>query len=153
MRHLFYVVDEAKRLVGVVTLGNLEAWTIGRGEEGPDGPRSGLLGEALARSAATLGEVARKPVLAYADEPLRAAVYRMAQTARTRLPVVRRDDHREIVGEINLEDMLKARVRHLEEEQRRERILPLTAVIPQFLRAGLPMPFLRPRPRQEDRVE
>jgi H+/Cl- antiporter ClcA len=154
MAHLFYVVDEAKRLVGVVTLGNLEAWTIGHAEdEGPNGPRSGLLGEALARSAATLGEVARKPVLAYADEPLRAAVYRMATTSRTRLPVVRRDDHREIVGEITLEDMLKARVRHLEEEQRRERILPLTAIIPPFLRAGLPIPFLRARAREENRPD
>ena len=45
---------------------------------------------------------------------------------------------RQIVGEITLEDTLKARVRHLEEEERRERVLPLTAVIPAWLRRRMP---------------
>ena len=57
----------------------------------------------------------------------------MAQTGRTWLPVVA-GDSLHIVGEITLEDTLKARVRHLEEEERRERVLPLTVMIPEWLR-------------------
>ncbi|HEY8073794.1 MAG TPA: chloride channel protein [Labilithrix sp.] len=132
LKQLYYVVDDAKKLVGVVTRANLEAWMTGQNEEG-DGPRS-MRVEGEAARAATLGEAARRPVVAYADEPLRTAVSRMATTGRTRMPVVAPDDPRTIVGEITLEDSLKARVRHLEEEQRRERVLPLTAVIPPFLR-------------------
>jgi CBS domain-containing protein len=132
LRHLYYVVDDGNRLVGVVTRANLEAWMTGQVEDG-DAPRSMRVQGDAAR-AATLGEAAGKPVVAHADEPLRAAISRMAQTGRTRMPVVSRADPREIVGEITLEDGLKARVRHLEEEQRRERVLPLTAVIPPWLR-------------------
>jgi len=58
----------------------------------------------------------------------------MAQTGLTHLPVIiSRDGEEAVVGEITLEDMLKARVRHLEEEQRRERMLPLIAVLPRRL--------------------
>lgn len=84
--------------------------------------------------ALVLGDVARKAVVAHAEEPLSVAVARMAQSGRTWLPVVAHGDAREIVGEITLEDTLKARVRHLEEEQRRERVLKLTAVLPVWLR-------------------
>jgi H+/Cl- antiporter ClcA len=69
-------------------------------------------------------------IIAHADEPLRIAVSRMAQTGRTSLPVVANGDARAIVGELTLEDALKARVRHLEEEERRERVLPLGAMFP-----------------------
>jgi H+/Cl- antiporter ClcA/CBS domain-containing protein len=118
IRPLFFVVDEAQKLVGVVTRSQLETWAIGSEDD----------------HRTTLGEVAQKAVVADADEPLRAAVSRMAQTGRTWLPVVSHDDTRAIVGEITLEDSLKARVRHLEEEQRRERVLPLKIVLPAWLR-------------------
>jgi H+/Cl- antiporter ClcA len=131
LRPLYYVVDAAQRLVGVVTRGNLESWMTGYVED--DDPRSTRLVEEAARSR-TLGKAAREAVVAYADEPLRVAVQRMAQTGRTRMPVLASTKSQEIVGEITLEDMLKARVRHLEEEQRRERILPLRAVLPRWLR-------------------
>jgi hypothetical protein len=61
--------------------------------------------------------------LAYPDEPLRAVVYRMAETSFTRMPVVERSDPRKLVGMVALEDLLKARTRALDEERRRERIL------------------------------
>jgi CBS-domain-containing membrane protein len=80
--------------------------------------------------ATTLGEVSTKAVVANAEEPLRAAVSRMAQTGRNWLPVVAHGDEREIVGEITLEATLTARVRHLEEEERRAIVLPLHAIIP-----------------------
>jgi CIC family chloride channel protein len=69
-----------------------------------------------------LTKVMRKdPVVAHADEPLRAVVYRMAETGVTRMPVV--DGGGKLTGIISLEDLLRARVRDLEEERRRERVL------------------------------
>jgi H+/Cl- antiporter ClcA/CBS domain-containing protein len=69
-----------------------------------------------------LTKVMRKdPVVAHADEPLRAVVYRMAETGITRMPVV--DGGGKLAGIISLEDLLRARVRDLEEERRRERVL------------------------------
>ncbi len=126
VRRLFYVVDEARSLVGVVTRSNLEAWMLGYSLD-TSGPQE-------VPKAATLGDLARPAVVADCGEPLSATVTRMARTGRTRLPVVAHAGSREIVGEITLEDTLKARVRHLEEEGRRERVLPLTAVLPSWLR-------------------
>src|SRR5262249_56209132 len=65
------------------------------------------------------------PVVAYPDEPLRVVVYRMAETGLTRLPVVTRDGSGKFRGIVSLRDLLQARVRNLEAEQRRERLLPL----------------------------
>ena len=57
------------------------------------------------------------PEKAFPDEPLRVVVYRMAETGLTRLPVVERNDPRNLVGIVSLSDLLKARVRNLEEER------------------------------------
>ena len=71
----------------------------------------------------TVEELAKpSPVEAYADDPLRVVVYKMAERAVTRMPVVERETRR-LLGMISLADLLKARARHLEEEQRRERVL------------------------------
>ncbi len=67
------------------------------------------------------------PVVAYPDEPLRAVAYRMAETGFTRLPVVERDTMN-FAGMIALADLLSARVRHLDHERRRERIIRLSAL-------------------------
>jgi len=56
--------------------------------------------------------------------------YRMAETGMTRLPVVERTAPRRLVGIIGLTDLLQARVRNLEAERRRERVLPLRLVLP-----------------------
>ncbi len=61
-------------------------------------------------------------VEAYPDEPLRLVVYRMAENGFTRMPVVERTT-RKFLGLVSLNDLLKARTRHLEEERRRERTL------------------------------
>ncbi len=63
------------------------------------------------------------PVTCYPDEPLRKVVYRMAETGRTRLPVVSDPQSRKLVGMVSLDDLLKARIRSLDEERRRERVL------------------------------
>jgi CBS domain-containing protein len=65
----------------------------------------------------------RDPIVAYADEPLRVIVYRMAETGLTRFPVVAREDEGKLVGMVSLYDLLQARARSLQEERRRERVL------------------------------
>lgn len=78
----------------------------------------------------TLGELAQKETIAaYPDEPLRAVVYRMAEKAVTRMPVVERGT-RKFLGLVSLNDLLKARARHLEEERRRERPLKFRFFFP-----------------------
>ena len=64
----------------------------------------------------------REPVTALPDEPLRVVVTRMAETGLTRLPVV--EDGR-LVGMVSLQDLLGARVRNLQEERDRERVLEI----------------------------
>lgn len=138
VRPLFYVVNANKKLVGVVTRSHLESWMFGHP---PESTRS-----LDARVPLTLGEIAQKAVVADADEPLSVTLSRMAETGRTWLPVVAHSDPTEIVGEITLEDTLKARVRHMEEEGRKERILPLTTVLPMWMRNVASAPnFFRSR--------
>jgi len=105
-QHLFPVVDADRRVSGVITRRQLRALTQ---SEPPD---------------AALGKVLSNPVVAYPDEPLRAVVCRMAETGLTRMPVVE-GDSRKLVGMISLEDLLQARVRNLNEERTRERVLEL----------------------------
>jgi CIC family chloride channel protein len=108
-----YPVVDGERLVGVAS-------------------RSALL--ALASSAAssqTLAEmVAGGAVVAHPDEPLRAVVYRMAETGHTRLPVVERNGGKQLVGLVSLEDLLKARTQNLDAENRRERVNALDLFFP-----------------------
>jgi len=105
-QRLFPVIDEARRVVGVVTRYDLRQWLAGPGRSGR------MLGDVIER----------RPVMAYADEPLRMIVYRMAETGLTRLPVVERRDGA-LVGMLALTDLLTARARILDAEQRRERVL------------------------------
>ena len=83
-----------------------------------------------ARRRAAGGDRAARRSSRCADEPLRAAIHRMAESGVSRLPVVDRAEPPALVGLITLKDVLKARARHLEEERRRERVLPLGAIIP-----------------------
>src|ERR1019366_4061962 len=122
---LFCVVDASGQLVGVVTRWVLEQWAAQTPTDG--GFRA-------------FSSIAHQPVTAYPDEPLRVVVNRMAETGRTELPVVDRARPRHLVWHISLQDTLKARVRHLEEEQRRERVLPIGLIVPRWLRStpGVP---------------
>ena len=107
-QRLFPVVDDDRRLVGVITRAELREW-MGSGSDGG--------GHTPLREA-----IQRDPVVAYGDEPLRLIVYRMADTGVTRLPVVSRAD-RSLIGMLALNDLLGARARILEAEHRRERVL------------------------------
>jgi CBS-domain-containing membrane protein len=68
-------------------------------------------------------------IVASPDESLRVVVYRMAEKGFTRMPVVDRVTGK-FLGLVSLDDLLKARSRHLEEERRRERPLNLRFLMP-----------------------
>ncbi|TMA54071.1 MAG: chloride channel protein [Deltaproteobacteria bacterium] len=110
-QRLYPVVDNTGHLTGVVTSTNLQELLQEQRADGSSHQLTEL--------------VEANPVVAYPDEPLRAVVYRMAETGLTRFPVVERNDPRKLLGMISLTDLLKARVRNLEAEQRRERLLPI----------------------------
>jgi H+/Cl- antiporter ClcA len=61
--------------------------------------------------------------VAHPDDTLRHVAYLMAELGTTRLPVVRRDDHDELVGTVTLEQLLQGRLKDLEEERHSERVL------------------------------
>jgi CIC family chloride channel protein len=67
----------------------------------------------------------RHPSVAHPDEPLRAVVYRMAETGLTRFPVVERGASGRLVGLVGLFDLLEARRRSLDAERRRDRVLAI----------------------------
>jgi H+/Cl- antiporter ClcA/CBS domain-containing protein len=109
-QRLLPVVDADGKLVGVLTRADMR-------EAMADGGDAALRRE--------LRDVVRRETVETApNEPLRAAVYRMAENGVTRMPVVERETGK-FLGLISLDDMLKGRARHLEEERRRERPLRL----------------------------
>lgn len=126
---LYPVLDAEKHLKGVVTRKDLQCHQYdlqgSTGAIGKDGAAENSNNESNPQELMPLQLIFTSPVVAYPDEPLRAIVYRMAETGFTRLPVVEPDDPDRLVGMISLNDLLKARVRSLEEERHRERVLRL----------------------------
>ncbi|MGB2889843.1 MAG: chloride channel protein [Candidatus Acidiferrales bacterium] len=116
-QRLYPVVDDGGRLTGVLTRSDLHRFL----QEHPNDDDGGRRITELVRST---------PRTAYPDEPLRVVVYRMAETGLTRLLVVQRNDSRKLVGIVSLDDLLKARVRSLDEERRRERVLTMRRFSP-----------------------
>jgi chloride channel protein, CIC family len=102
---MYPVVDGGRNLVGTVTSDDLR-------ELLNDGGAAGRTLKDLSQS---------EPIVAYTDEPLRAVVYRMAESGLTRFPVLERSTN-QLAGMISLDDLLRARSRNLEEEIRRERV-------------------------------
>ncbi len=107
-QRLLPVVNSEGQLVGVVTRGDITE----RMEQQGDGALGWPIGDLVRASA----------VEAYPDEPLRVVVYRMVEKGCTRMPVLERGT-RKFLGLVSLNDLLKARSQHLEEESRRERSL------------------------------
>ena len=107
-QRLLPVLDGNGSVVGVVTRGDIRKRLD---EEGDD---------ALQRSISELTRAETMDV--YPDETLRVVVYRMADKGLTSMPVVERGTRR-LLGIVSLNDLLKARTRHLEEERRREQVL------------------------------
>ena len=107
-QRLLPVVDAEGRLTGVITRGDIREQIELGGEC------------ALDRRLSELAQTCF--VAAFPDEPLRIVVHRMAEKGITRLPVIERDS-RKLLGLLSLDDLLKARSRHLEEERHREQTL------------------------------
>jgi H+/Cl- antiporter ClcA len=114
-QRLIVVVDHTGKLAGIATRGGLFA----RVEKEKDA----VLRQPLHQLITTT------PTLAHSDETLRTVVYRMAESGLTRMPVVERGSGK-LLGLVALDDLLKARTRHLEEEQRRDRPLRLRYPLP-----------------------
>src|SRR3984885_9384455 len=115
-QRLLPVVDAEGGLVGVVTRGDLNQ----RMEQNGDAALERPLGDLVRAST----------VEAHPDEPLRVVVYRMVEKSCTRMPVVERGT-RKFLGLVSINDLLKARSRHLEEESRRERSLKFEWFVPE----------------------
>ena len=105
MQRLLPVVDKNDALQGVITGEDLLQWSAENVDE-----------------ETSLHDLLR-PVKAeaYPDEPLRVVVYRMAENGVTRMPVVERGTRR-LMGMVSLQDLLKARTKHMEEERHREQV-------------------------------
>jgi CBS domain-containing protein len=114
-QRLFPVVDVEGKLVGVLTRKDIRERIETEG--------LGVLQQPLADL------VRRTTVETDSDEILRAVVYRMAEKGVTRLPVIERATGK-FVGLVSLDDLLKARAKHLEEERRRERTLNFKFLLP-----------------------
>jgi chloride channel protein, CIC family len=105
-QHLYPVLDSEDRLAGVITRKDLRKLT------------------AEHKIARTIGEFVRSaPVVAYANEPLRLVVERMASTGFTRMPVLDPAEPGKLAGMVSLQDLLHARARNLAEERDRERVI------------------------------
>ena len=107
-QRLLPVVDAEGCLVGVVTRGAIREQI----ELGGDAALEQRLSEIVQTSV----------IEAYPDEPLRVIVHRMAEKGVTRMPVVD-PATRILLGLVSLDDLLKARTRHLEDERNREQTL------------------------------
>jgi CIC family chloride channel protein len=118
-QQLYPVVDRGGNLVGVITGENLQ--------------------KIAERGASRLSDlVEAQPTVAYPDETLRVVVYRMAASGLTRFPVVERGGAPKLVGMIALDDLLRARVRSLEEERLRERVLRIRFPFPRRVEQPAP---------------
>ena len=118
IQHLYPVVNANAELIGVVTRKDLQQFMQEHGQKN-------------GKESYTLSDVVNThPLVAYPDQPLRAVVYRMADTGYTRFPVVERDDPKKLVGIISLAAVLQARSRNLEEGRKRERVLRMRFLFP-----------------------
>jgi CBS domain-containing protein len=108
-QHLFPVVDSENGLIGVVTRKQL--FDCSEQVQG---------GAPVKR----LSDIASaEPVVAFADEPLRVVVRRMAESGLTGFPVLDPKTERKLVGMVSVNDLLSARIQNLEDERARERVL------------------------------
>lgn len=110
-QRLYPIVDVSGKMMGVISRSDLQV-LVNQSTNG--------------NGAKQVGQMANpSPIVAFADEPLRWAVYRMARTGVTRMPVVERLEPSRLLGMVSLNDMLAARLRDVHEERERERVLRL----------------------------
>jgi CBS-domain-containing membrane protein len=103
-QHLYPVLDEEGKLMGVITRKDLRRAVAEK--------EGGTKIAAFARG---------EHVVALTGEPLRVVVNRMASSGFTRMPVL--DAEGKLAGMVSLQDLLNARTRNLSEERDRERVI------------------------------
>ena len=112
------VVDEAGRLLGVVTRANLlEDWIAAALASGDSKHPAGL------EPIIAFDLIHREPITVLPWESCRTAAERMAENGVGRLPVVSPEERTRVIGIVTRSDLLKPRARAVEEEGRRERLL------------------------------
>ena len=129
LQRLYPVLDDEKRLIGVVARNDLRALA----EKAKKGEHNGHDKPASSYELAAL--VNTHPIVAYPDEPLRGVIYRMADTGFTRFPVVESVYSPKLIGMVSLNDLLTAMNRNIAEERKRERILRIRTLLPSRSRA------------------
>jgi CBS domain-containing protein len=122
-QRVYPVIDNDQRLLGVMTRYDL----LNALEQ----QRNGGAGNVQLSQV-----IAKEPIVAFPDEPLRMVVNRMAATGLTRFPVVTQNGDSRLVGLIGLQDLLKARELSVADEHFRERVLRLR--VPPSLRWRVP---------------
>lgn len=98
------LLDGRNELVGIITRGDL----LKALQQDPAGKKI------------LLDVGSSKPIVAFVDEPLNDAINRMLKNNIGRLPVVARDNPRQVIGYIGRSNVMAARLRGLEEEELRE---------------------------------
>lgn len=98
------IVDAQGELVGLITRSDLVRVL----EQDPEGDIT------------VLDAGSRNLIIAYPDEPLKDAVGKMLKNGVGRLPVVSRDDPRQLLGYLGRTGLLEARMRKMHEEEFRE---------------------------------
>ncbi len=131
-QRLFPVMDDARRLIGVVSQTDaLNEAAVKHDDDVSHGstPHSAEPAATPAPDGApdTVAQVMRNAIIvAYPDETLRTVAARMVATEAWRLPVVDRKDQQRLVGFVSQREILRARHHLLDEERQRERVLSLT---------------------------
>ncbi len=132
-QRLYPVVDGAGALVGVATRNDIDA-------AAGDGAKSARLRRARGPGGRLRGRAAARRDPSHGRDRPHAPAGRRSRRAPPKL-----------VGLVTLKEALKARVRHLEEEGRRERVLPLSVMIPfaRFRGRSTPAVADKPAPDRE----
>jgi H+/Cl- antiporter ClcA len=134
-QRVYPVIDGNQHLLGVMTRYDL----LTAIESQRNGDRGNVHGKNVQLSQV----IAKAPVVAFPEEPLRMVVNRMAATGLTRFPVVTQNGGPKLVGLIGLQDLLKARELSVADEHHRERVLRLR--LPPSLRWRRPAEKKLPR--------
>jgi CBS domain-containing protein len=118
------VVDQAGKLLGIITKTNLLDHWFSVFNRDLDNTQHHI--EAIITYDLVVGE----PITAFAWESCRTAAERMAQHSVGRLVVVDDDDPGKPIGFLTRSDLLTARARLMQEEQRRERFIGRNRLLP-----------------------
>jgi len=130
-QRLYPVLDAKKYLIGVVTSQDLKRLPSKNNDVHNDGNN---LGNGSAVNTEQVDEISSilhsDPVVAYPNESLHSAIYRMARYGYTCLPVVDHGHSGQLLGLLSLHDLVKVSSRKLDEERCRERVLKLRLLFP-----------------------